>query len=244
MDLIERLRDLIFYLGLMTPTCFEEIVVKLNIANTACLKSTLSKVLGFGIVVGSSLVKLPQVLKIYGSGSAKGISFTSVLLELLAVTSSGVYGVAKGFPFGAYGESLFLGFQTLIIALLVLRYGGKTVQAFLFFNLYLGLVFCGLKYVPVETLWYGQAANIPMVVVGKLIQIITNFNNGHTGQLSAVTVFLLALGSVARIFTSIQETGDQVLIMTYVCSTVVNGIIALQVIMYWNSSQASKQKTN
>ena len=49
-----------------------------------------------------------------------------------------------------------------------------------------------------------------MIVVGKLIQAATNYKNGHTGQLSAITVFLLTLGSLARIFTSIQDTGDQV----------------------------------
>ena len=49
-----------------------------------------------------------------------------------------------------------------------------------------------------------------MIVVGKLIQAATNYKNGHTGQLSAITVFLLTAGSLARIFTSIQETGDQV----------------------------------
>ncbi len=43
-----------------------------------------------------------------------------------------------------------------------------------------------------------------MVVVGKMIQAISNYRQGHTGQLSAITVFLLAAGSLARIFTSIQ----------------------------------------
>ena len=77
-----------------------------------------------------------------------------------------------------------------------------------------------------------------------MIQIITNFRNGHTGQLSAVTSFLLSLGAIARIFTSIQETGDNVIIMTYVCSSVVNTIIALQVLIYWNSSPLTiKKKT-
>lgn len=78
-------------------------------------------------------------------------------------------------------------------------------------------------------LWYGQAANIPMVVVGKLIQVFANFRNGNTGQLSAITVFMLALGSLARIFTSIQETGDRIVILTFVCSTAVNMLLALQV---------------
>ena len=36
--------------------------------------------------------------------------------------------------------------------------------------------------VPSAVLWYGQAANIPMILLGKFIQIVTNFRNGHTGQ--------------------------------------------------------------
>ena len=75
---------------------------------------------------------------------------------------------------------------------------------------------------------------------GKFIQIATNFRNGHTGQLSAITSFLLCLGAIARIFTSIQETGDQVLILTYVCSSFVNTVIALQVIWYWNVDPTKK----
>ena len=35
---------------------------------------------------------------------------------------------------------------------------------------------------------------------GKMIQAIANFRQGHTGQLSALTVFLLALGSLGEIY--------------------------------------------
>ena len=48
---------------------------------------------------------------------------------------------------------------------------------------------------------------------------------------------------VARIFTSIQETGDQIVILTYIVSSTVNTIIALQVIWYWNTtSQLTAKK--
>jgi len=86
-----------------------------------------------------------------------------------------------------------------------------------------------LGIVPQEFLWYGQAATIPMVVTGKMIQVTENWRNGHTGQLSAITIFLLALGSLARVFTSIQETGDQIVILTYVSGSFVNVLLALQV---------------
>ena len=41
--------------------CFEDLVIKGNLNNMVCMKAFISKVLGLGIVVGSSLVKLPQV---------------------------------------------------------------------------------------------------------------------------------------------------------------------------------------
>ncbi len=88
--------------------------------------------------------------------------------------------------------------------------------------------------VPEQVLWYGQAANIPMIVLGKLIQVVANFRQGHTGQLSAVTIFLLTLGSLARVFTSIQDTGDVVVISTYICSSAINLMLTLQVLYYWN----------
>ena len=48
-------------LGLMTNECFNKLIVHRDLAHTACLKSTVSKTLGVGIVAGSSMVKLPQV---------------------------------------------------------------------------------------------------------------------------------------------------------------------------------------
>lgn len=243
-DLVELLRDLVFYLGLMPPACFEDLVVRLDFSNAACLKLAVSKGLGLAIVVGSSLVKLPQVVKIAKAGSAQGISLASVLLELVAVTFSGAYGASQGFPFSSYGESVFLALQTA--AILVLAVGCSRGRGL---GLLAGAAYAAAAWAllnplvtPAKVLWYGQAANIPMVLLGKFIQIVANFKNGHTGQLSAITVFLLALGAIARIFTSVQETGDQIVIMTYVCSSLVNSILALQVMLYWNSSLQKKKK--
>ena len=73
-----------------------------------------------------------------------------------------------------------------------------------------------------------------------MIQAVANYRQSSTGQLSAVTIFLLTGGAAARIFTSIQETGDSMMILTYVVSTFVNCIIAAQVIYYWNSGKSGK----
>jgi len=244
-DLIEMLRDVIFYLGLMSPQCFEDLVLKLNFSNVVCLKMLLSKGLGLAIIVGSSLVKLPQVLKIAQSGSAEGISFIGVLLELVAITFSGGYAYISNFPFSTYGENVFLAVQTATIGILVVMFTRGKTMALLFGAIYASVAWALLtpSVTPAIVLWYGQASNIPMILLGKFIQIITNFRNGHTGQLSAITVFLLALGALARIFTSVQETGDNLVIVTHVCSTLANSILALQVVIYWNSAKTIKKKT-
>ena len=74
------------------------------------------------------------------------------------------------------------------------------------------------------------------------MQIVANFRNGHTGQLSFIMVLLLFLGAMARIFTTIQETGDKVMLVTFLVSTVLNGTLVFQVLFYWNVKPDSKKK--
>jgi len=240
----ENLRWLMTSLQLINEDCFQTLFIKGSVTDAPCLKMLLSRGLGTAIVAGSTMVKLPQVMKIVANGDVAGLSFLGVLLELLAVTANGAYSFSQGFPFAAYGESVFMSLQTSLIALLILWYGGNTLFTLFFSCVYGALVLAltqpGL--VPDEVLWYGQAANIPMIVLGKMIQAVKNFQNGHTGQLSAVTVFLLTAGSLARIFTSIQETGDKVMVMTFIASSAVNVILALQVIYYWNATKLVLEK--
>ena len=44
-------------------------------------------------------VKIPQVIKIVQASSVEGLSLPSFLLELIALTATASYSVAKGFPF-------------------------------------------------------------------------------------------------------------------------------------------------
>ena len=76
----------------------------------------------------------------------------------------------------------------------------------------------------------------------QLIQIVANFRNGHTGQLSAITVFLLLGGSLARIFTTIQETGDALLLSQYLVACSLNAIMWSQILYYWNVTPSDKLK--
>ncbi|VDP06342.1 unnamed protein product [Schistosoma mattheei] len=53
-------------------------------------------------------------------------------------------------------------------------------------------------------------------------------------------MFLFALGSTARIFTSIQETGDNLMIISCILASLCNYILIGQLVYYWNVSSVSK----
>lgn len=223
----------------MIPECYEIFFHDFNFFHVPCLKATISKLLGYSIILGAMLVKVPQIQKIVKSGSAVGISFTSLLLELFAITSMLSYSYAKDFPFSNWGDSFFLMVQVVIMCCLVLHYNGKAYIAFLFTIGYLSILFVLTSGItPVTVLAALQAGNIPAVVIAKLIQAAECVKNGHTGQLSAITFFLTFFGALARIFTSIQETGDNIVIFTYCVSSTVNGIISFQIVWYWKATEA------
>ena len=57
--------------------------VKGLLADTFCLKKTISKCLGYGIIAGSTIVKLPQIVNFVRAGSVEGVSRASSYLELV-----------------------------------------------------------------------------------------------------------------------------------------------------------------
>src|SRR4051812_24016764 len=87
--------------------CCHQIISELTFTKP-CMTQVVSKSAGYGIIAGSTLVKLPQLLKIWNARSGQGISFIAVVLELIAMTFSAAYAYANRFPFSSWGECLFL----------------------------------------------------------------------------------------------------------------------------------------
>nr|XP_008175524.1 mannose-P-dolichol utilization defect 1 protein [Chrysemys picta bellii] len=221
--------------GLLVPhllpeRCYDELFLRFNLLHVPCLKIVISKGLGLAIVAGSLMGTdpAPSLGGEWGRGLAP--------LEGRRLPSGPRAGTAVfSPPRSAWGEALFLMLQTVAIGFLALHFGGRTAQGVSFLVLYFALLCLLLSPLaprPVVTLL--QATNMPAIIISRLLQAATNYRNGHTGQLSAVTVFLLLGGSLARIFTSIQETGDPLMALTYVVSSVCNGIIAGQLLYYWH----------
>ncbi|XP_052217712.1 mannose-P-dolichol utilization defect 1 protein-like [Dreissena polymorpha] len=219
--------------------CFTRIFTEFNLFNVECLKIVISKCLGYAIILGSFVVKVPQIGKILQAKSGEGISLASVLCELVAISANAVYGFSHGFPFSAYGEGVFLAIQTALVMFLVLMYGGRQLGSFLFLAVYVAIMAVLLSpATPKGLIAAMQGVNIIIVMASKLIQAYANFTNGGTGQLSAITVLMLWGGSLARIFTSIQETGDAMTVVTYVAAFICNCVLVAQIVYYYRKAKA------
>ena len=180
-----------FGLSQLGEGCYATIVGKLDLASQPeCTKLALSKAIGVAIVALSAIVKVPQLLKLVRSGSARGISFTAYALETAAYTVTLAYNVRSGNPFSTYGEMALLAVQNVVIALLVLAYSGKGAGAALFAAVLASAGYALFRedVVSKEVLVMAQAATFPLGLMSKVPQIWTIAKEGGTGQLSAFAV--------------------------------------------------------
>lgn len=222
--------------ALIGEKCYTSLIEDLQLFNDIdCLKYAISKGLGFGIVLGGSIVKIPQIITILSSGSAQGLSLASYYLETFSCAISLAYNFRQGNPFSTFGETFFLTLQNVIITLLILYYAGQrsllVASAIGFLIVFQAL--SSQSFVPSSVMSILYAATIPLTLSSKVPQIYTNFKNSSTGQLSVFAVFNYFLGSTARVFTTMTELDDPLMLAGNVLAATFNGILAIQVIVYW-----------
>ena len=177
-------------ISLLGPDCYTTLIQDVDLQSQECLKLAVSKGLGVGIIGASSVVKIPQIIKLLSSRSAAGISFLSYVLETSAFLVSLAYNHRQGFPFSTYGETALISVQNIVIAILVLQFQGKTPAAAAFVAVLAAAIYAlfSPSVVDLQALAYLQAAAGVLGVASKLPQIVTVWKEGGTGQLSAFAV--------------------------------------------------------
>lgn len=254
---------------LLGDSCYRSLVHNLTISDSVCMKLAVSKALSLAIVAASSVVKVPQMIKLINSGSAEGVSFIGYLLETASLMVTLVYNVRNKFPFSSFGETAFIVIQNVAICFLVLEYSGKGNMGSMLIAALAGTGFLlfNSDIVTAELLQYLQMGAGAVAALSKLPQIIAIFREGGTGQLSAFTVshnlasppieatnvrkqanyiptqvFSYLFGSLSRIFTTLQEVPDKVILYSFIAGFALNAVLALQMVLYWKSP-ASKKTT-
>ena len=218
-----------------------------------------SQLLGYAIVAGSFTLKLPQVLNIVKAGSAAGLSELTTAIEVFGFLTSYLYGRAKGFPLETYAENGVISVQVVALFALLLVYNKKVTSLphLLFVALMGAYVWAfatgrfadpidlpALHDVPVV----GKYAHMPLLEVffmmltplgllGKLPQILQFHRAKSTGQAALPTFFLQFAGSVARVFTTLTQVGDPIMLASFSVNAILGFVMLVQFWLYYGKKE-------
>jgi len=194
----------------------------------------LSKFLGYLIILGAAIVKVPQIMKILKANSVAGLSLEMFVLEIIGYTICTTYGMFNKFPFSTYGETSIIAVQNLVIIYLIFTYRNISMLKFgaliLVIAVQIGAAMNGL--ISSEIFTYMNYSTSLIFCASKIPQIITNFQYKSTGTLALFTFVLNFAGSLARIFTTLKEVSDMSVLMNFILGAVLNGTIMVQILMW------------
>jgi mannose-P-dolichol utilization defect protein 1 len=157
-------------------------ILSYDFEDIECVKLTISKLLSYAILLGAVFVKVPQIFNIVKAKSAKGISFSSILMETLSIIILLAYNVREKNPLSTFGELGFLTVQNIIIMMLILVYQEQLIySATLVFAVSRGASYLmDPAWVSDELMAKLQLSSIFIGIASKLPQVFSNFRAKST----------------------------------------------------------------
>lgn len=208
------------------------------LADVACAKASLSLVLGMAVVCLASVIKVPQMMSMVSAQSGDGLSLVTLLVETFGYAYNLAAHYRLGFPVSTYGDFAVLTLQNFILIMLLQRFAGKSsTGAAIVSAMLLGVGLMCSSVFPLGVLKAMTLANLPVTFVARIPQIAKSYKNKSTGSLSVVTCCGVFLGSCVRVFTTLQDVDSVNILMGYVASASLNGVIAGQVLYYGDAKR-------
>ena len=227
----------------LLQTCLS-CLLKGTLPPSIVVKAVVSQVLGLGIVLGSFLVKLPQILKLIAASSAAGLQPASFEIETFCALVAATYGFSNGLSFSAFGEAVGLALQNVVLLALIYKYQKRSAARVAVVASALGswVLLAKSSYLTAAVLDRLVDANSLVLLVSRIPQIVSNHSQKSTGQLSFLTYFLNFAGTIARVFTTLQEPNATSAMMRGVLmSMTMNGLIVGQIVVYGGGSDTKNK---
>eukprot|EP00475_Leptophrys_vorax_P019022 TRINITY_DN2599_c0_g1_i2.p1 TRINITY_DN2599_c0_g1~~TRINITY_DN2599_c0_g1_i2.p1 ORF type:complete len:279 (-),score=86.77 TRINITY_DN2599_c0_g1_i2:53-889(-) len=252
---MEALRTQLVKHGLLTVSCAGLYFDQFDLLNAACGKLVVAKALSLAIILGSLIVKVPQILNILRQG-AKGLSDLSITLEIIGYVITIAHAIQSGFSLDAYAEAFSILLQNVIIFLLMLRestspfivaefvilgsIGGETVRRILAFFASNG----SMLILETSLMEFIRGLSIFIFSGSRVPQIWSNFKNKSTGALSLPTLVMQFAGALARIFTTLADVKNSSpsVLWSFIVAASLSGTLILQILIYWNNTNESNEK--
>ena len=234
--------------GVFKEECFAKLEADVSsfINDSDCVKFSISKLIGYVIILGAVIVKVPQIIKILANCSTKGINSYSYYVETTQYMQIAAYAMHLNLQFSVYGENLFLVAQNIAIVLLMWHFD-HSIAFFeklifsAFYGAYATALFGG--YLPEHAWAFVSSSSLMMSFAARIPQIIQNYKDQSTGHLAFITFFMMFAGSIARAATVLFESDDVMLRAQYALGLLLNFLIIVQFGLYWNNKEGEKAKT-
>ena len=191
--------------------------------------------LGYVVGAGSLLLYTPIALRIVRTGNADGLTLSTWWLKLVAYTCSDLYCYSNGYPIAAYAETLVITLEAACILGLVAVYQDRLDTRFLVLALGCAAVASTTAAggAPAEALALAQAGSTVLNTAALLPQLALNAERGSPGGYSPLTAGLACVGCTIRLFTTVQLTaGDPLLLAGYGLGLALNTAVLAQIYFY------------
>ncbi|XP_071807447.1 solute carrier family 66 member 3-like [Asterias amurensis] len=187
-------------------------------------------------IVPCVVMKIPQVWTLYTLKTARGISFTSIFLELLSHTVFMMYMFVLAKPLMQYAEYIFLVTQEWVVILLILNYSDQLdIRVIALSSLYfLSTTIIGGDLTPRWFPTFLLALSTPISVCSAMFQIVAIYQSKDSGSVSFLSWFIAWATGFARILTSFL-TGEFVVLASYVPTNILR-VIGCATILYYRPS--------
>jgi len=173
------------------------------------------------------ICKLPQIRAVVSSGSAKGLSLQSVMVELLGYTIVLGYNVVQGYPLASFMEYMFLVVQDILLLIVILHYVGilDTMKLGLI-GLYIAMFYGFTQGIPhANVLPFLMKFATPCMASSKILQLKAIWGSRSSQTVSVATWSIAFYTCVSRITTNLLLTGDVPLLINYAIGLVLNSLV-------------------
>jgi len=201
--------------------------------------------LNYSMLAGAVLVKAPQIINIIKRRSATGLSESSFVIEFIAAISSCLYNMKMGHLFVTWGEMALIMVQCFLQVLLFWRFKeGLSLSPRIAMMVVCWAIALGIQRI--------EFVGTPLLVLGifptitgqisRMPQIVQNFRQRHTGNLSIITWLMSVAGNAVRMFTTIMQVNDPVQLLSHGVAFLANVTLVLQILWWWKATNAAIKK--
>ncbi|CAJ1952512.1 unnamed protein product [Cylindrotheca closterium] len=212
-----------------------------------CFSALLAKALGVAIILGSCVNKVPLIMNMQKSKSADGISRNSLYGEALVYAACVFYGLLHEYPFSSYGENASLLIQNFVLIAMAWNLSATPVltqEKVISSGGFVAFSIAVMYLLPEDLRYLLMSGTWPVMIYARGSQILETFQVKHTGNLSIVTTSMNLVGSLIRVGTTVQETGDVVILAGYILSFLLSFAMFVQYFLYLKNTRefATKSK--